>query len=79
MKYEQLTELLALPAKERIELAVRLCESVSTEGDDFELSPAWEAELARRIAHIQAHPEDCVPWEEALSRIRQHLETLRKN
>jgi putative addiction module component (TIGR02574 family) len=28
------------------------------------LSPEWQAEIERRLAHLDAHPEDSVPIEE---------------
>ena len=34
------------------------------------LTPEQEAELDRRVAEHQAHPEDAIPWEE----VRKHLQ-----
>jgi putative addiction module component (TIGR02574 family) len=70
-----LTPLLALPEDERAEIADVLYESVSAEAPVRELSPELKAELARRIADSDAHPETGVPWSEVypklLARCRQ--------
>ncbi len=60
-----LSELLKLPPRERVELAMALWESLSdAERDkDLELTVEQAAELDRRwMDHIQ-QPESSIPWE----------------
>jgi len=51
---------LALPPADRLALATELLGSV--EGTDSEWESAWSAELDRRAAEADAHPEQGVPW-----------------
>jgi putative addiction module component (TIGR02574 family) len=59
--------LLALPEEERREIAEELLESV----DPPELTDELKAELARRMAHLDAHPEDLIPWEQVRDAARE--------
>jgi putative addiction module component (TIGR02574 family) len=61
-----LAALLKLPAKDRIELAMALWDSLSDEEREAEviLTPEQEAELDRRIEEHLANPGSAIPWEE---------------
>jgi putative addiction module component (TIGR02574 family) len=61
-----LASLLKLPAKDRIELAMALWESLSDEEREAELvlTPEQDAELDRRLNDHLANPGSAIPWEE---------------
>ena len=41
--------------------------------DDFELSPAWKAEIQRRIESWEAGTAETLSWEEVRSRLRARI------
>lgn len=61
-----LTELLKLPANERIEIAMALWDSLTEAEREAELAltPEQEAELDRRLAEHVANPGSAIPWDE---------------
>ena len=61
-----LAALLKLPAKDRIELAMALWESLTDDEREAELvlTPDQEAELDRRLADHLANPGTAIPWED---------------
>ncbi len=61
-----LTELLKLPASERIEIAMALWDSLTDAEREAELAltPDQEAELDRRLAEHIANPGSAIPWDE---------------
>jgi len=61
-----LAALLKLPAKDRIELAMALWESLTDAEREAELAltPEQEAELERRLQDHLANPDSAIPWEE---------------
>ena len=61
-----LAALLKLPAKDRVELAMALWESLADNEHEAKLplTPEHEAELARRIQDHLANPASAIPWEE---------------
>jgi putative addiction module component (TIGR02574 family) len=61
-----LAALLKLPAKDRVELAMALWESLADAEREAELvlTPAQEEELDRRLADHLANPGSAIPWEE---------------
>jgi putative addiction module component (TIGR02574 family) len=80
---DELTEeLLTLPDRDRAILADRLWASLHDDGleedDNTPLSPAWSAEIKRRIAAIEDGTEQLIPGEEALAQARLVLERFKK-
>lgn len=73
---EIITAAKQLSVEDRKEVVQQLQETLPEE-EPFELSPEWTAEIQRRIAEADAHPERSVPWEQvhnaALARIANHL------
>lgn len=72
--------LLTLPEETRDWLGRFLLDS-SEDGFDGEPETSarlWREELARRIRHAEEHPEPLIPADEALARIEQRLEQLRR-
>jgi putative addiction module component (TIGR02574 family) len=66
-----LSELLKLPAGERVELAMALWESLSEaarEGE-FDLTPEQAAELDRRWTQHVQRPESSTPWDNVRRRL----------
>jgi putative addiction module component (TIGR02574 family) len=57
-----------LPIPERLRLVEDIWDSIAEEAnarpDALPLSDAQRAELARRRADADAHPEDNIPWEQ---------------
>ena len=66
MLSDTLAALLKLPAKDRIELAMALWESLTDDEREAELvlTPEQEAELDRRLAEHLANPGTAIPWED---------------
>ncbi|MBL8774680.1 MAG: addiction module protein [Acidimicrobiales bacterium] len=66
---------LALPEPARAELAAELLAShdVSQMLDEDELRRAWDAELVRRAARLDAGEEQGVPLDAALDQVRANL------
>jgi len=52
-----------LGLEERLALAQELWDSVADELQRQPLTPAQRAELERRLADAEAHPERGIPWE----------------
>ena len=65
MGLTNLSELLALPATERLELAMGLWQSLdSAELEQaLDVNPALITELERRWSRHQQHPDEAVSWE----------------
>jgi len=63
---DTLAALLKLPAKDRIEIAMALWESLTDAERESELAltPEQEAELDRRLAEHVATPGSAIPWDE---------------
>lgn len=61
----------ALPRAERVRLAEDLLSTVQ-ESDD-ETDAAWDAEIQRRIAEIDAGTATLIPAEEAFAQVRRLL------
>jgi len=74
-----LAEALKLPAKQRLELARKLEESVEGQDDAFELSPEWEREIERRIEGIVSGKTKGIPLEEMMAELRRELEKDRRD
>ena len=66
---------LQLPLKERSELAHRLIVSLDGEPEDSPeaIAQAWDEEIARRVAEIDAGTAKLVPHEEVLAEIDELL------
>ena len=77
-KVALLDELMQLDAVDRLEIAERLWDSVHPEGsarlgDVVVLTPEQMAEIDRRIAEHEKHPERAVPWEVVRARLWARL------
>ena len=59
-----------LSPDERADLADRLWISVAEQED---IDAAWEVEIERRIAQLNAGEVECVPWETVISNLRAQL------
>lgn len=62
-----LLDIAKLSPQQRIELIGELCESLSP--GDIVLSPAQDAELARRMSTFEADVKEALPW----SSVEVHL------
>lgn len=66
-----LNDALHLPLEERLRIATRLIESMDDDG--LELSPAWQAEIERRIESIKNGTAKLIDHDEAMAGARQKL------
>ena len=66
MASSPLSQLLKLPAEDRVELAIALWESLSDSEREgaFELTDAQRTELDRRWAEHLENPGSAIPWSE---------------
>jgi putative addiction module component (TIGR02574 family) len=74
---EQLeSEALELPVRERARLAQRLIASLDDDSaeDPAEVERAWEEEIRRRVAEIDAGGAELIPAEQALAELRSQLQ-----
>jgi len=71
------SEVLALPAEERADLAHALLESLH-EGVDPDADTAWLAELDRRAQAVADGTANLVDWDEARERIAARLRARRE-
>ena len=75
--YESLLQdALQLPVEERSRMAARLIDSVDE--DDTPMSPAWEAEVNRRIFKIQSGTATLIPHDEAIDSARRRIAEIRQ-
>lgn len=68
------SQLLLLPAEDRLEIGEMLIESVDTD-EDIELDEAWEAEIERRVDEIKNGTAQCFSAEEVHAEIRRRIES----
>ena len=61
-----------LPPEDRARLAEELLASLE-ESPSAEVDAAWDAEIQRRIAEVDAGTAELVPSEEVFTRVRQSL------
>jgi putative addiction module component (TIGR02574 family) len=61
-----------LSEQDRATLAGLLIESLETEADS-DVEEAWAAEIARRVAQLEAGDTKTIPWEEVRQRLRDRL------
>jgi putative addiction module component (TIGR02574 family) len=62
-------EIRSLPIAQRIDLVEQIWNSIVEDERAFELTPAQQAELDRRIAAHDAAPERGKPWEDVKRRL----------
>ena len=67
-----LEQALALPEPEREALIDALADSI-VGGDDGELGPEWNAEIARRIEAVERGESRLIPGDEVEARLRATL------
>lgn len=63
---------LQLPVEDRSRIASRLIESVD-EADDVEVSPAWRAEIEKRMESIRQGTAKLIPHDEVMAEVRRKL------
>lgn len=70
-----------LPLKERSELAHRLIVSIdrAPEGTPEEIAKAWDEEISRRVADMEAGRTRWTPADEVMARLRHKVETAKTN
>jgi putative addiction module component (TIGR02574 family) len=66
-----LREVESWPVEERIQLVEAIWERIIETGAEPELTEAQRAELDRRLAALEAAPEDVVSWEAVQEYVRR--------
>ena len=62
-------QIMRLPTEEKIDLVMDVWNSISS--DEFPpLTEEQKAELDRRLAEYEAHPEQALPWDEVYARLQ---------
>lgn len=73
---------LSLSIEERLQLVGDIWDSIADAAnaspDLLPLTAAQMAELDRRIAHADAHPEELIPMEDVLARVRAKVGRVAK-
>ena len=67
-----LQDALSLPLEDRSSIAARLIDSVD-EGEDIKPSPAWRAEIDRRIESIRDGSAKLISHDEVMEGVRRRL------
>ena len=62
-----------LSVEERLALVEELWDSIAESSGELPLSKAQRAELDRRLAEYEAHPDDVIPWEDVKASIAARL------
>jgi putative addiction module component (TIGR02574 family) len=62
-----------LSVEERLALVEALWDSIAESTGELPLTEAQQAELDRRLAEHEAHPDDVVPWEDVKTSIEARL------
>ena len=73
-----LKDAMALPAAERAEIAGTLLESLEPP-PEAGIEEAWRAEVAARVAALDAGEVETIPWEEVRSRLLLKLSERRQD
>jgi putative addiction module component (TIGR02574 family) len=66
---EILDDALSLPAEARAMIAGSLIESLDDDAPEEQVEELWSAEIARRIADIDAGRVQLVPWSDVRRRV----------
>ena len=73
---------LSLSIEERLKLVGDIWDSIAEAAnaspDVLPLTEEQRAELDRRIAEADAHPEDLIPMEEVMAQLRSKIQRVRK-
>ncbi|HEU4429091.1 MAG TPA: addiction module protein [Myxococcota bacterium] len=73
MPRPDLTAILDLPIEARLEIVAVICDSIVEEARVGELTAGQLADLERRLADADAHPESGEPWDRVRERILSSL------
>ena len=68
-----LPEILQLSVTERLQIATAIWESIASEPDNLPLTEEQREEVLRRSEAHRNNPEEAIPLEESLERIRRSL------
>ena len=58
-----LREVETWPREQKLRLMEQVWDGLLKHGDEPPVTPEQMAELERRLAHLDAHPDDVIPWE----------------
>ena len=63
-----------LNVDERLAIVQEIWDTIPVDSPDVPLTEAQRAELDRRIADHEAHPDDVIPWDEVKASVRSRLD-----
>jgi putative addiction module component (TIGR02574 family) len=66
-----LTEVQAWPPEDRLRLIEEVWDGLSDEDHEFELTEDLKVLLDRRLAALDANPDDVVTWDEIKAHVRR--------
>jgi putative addiction module component (TIGR02574 family) len=66
-----LTAIKALPIDERLRIVEDIWDSIADDSDRPHVDDELRAELDRRIADMEANPDDVCTWEEIVAYVRR--------
>lgn len=77
------TEAMKLPERERLQLVVELHETLGPglpvdDDSSVSVSPAWDAEIRRRVAEVDAGAAGSRPYEDVIAEVKAGLLARRR-
>ena len=63
----------ALPIHERIQIVKAICDGIAAEQAPFDLTNEQRSELDRRLAELDANPENVLTWEQVKARVQSRV------
>lgn len=73
MSDADVAEILKLPVEERLRLVELIWDSIAESNAALPLTDAQRAELERRLAEHEAHPDDVISWDDVKASIGTRL------
>lgn len=67
---DRFPEIMELPVPAKIELVKAILDSIAAETEVPEITEGQKRELDRRIAELDANPQNVMTWEEIKERVR---------
>ena len=68
MNYQAILDVVrTLPMVDQARLAIQIRDDLIAQSEDDDLPPELKEDLDRRLADIEANPDDFIPWEVVLA------------
>jgi putative addiction module component (TIGR02574 family) len=69
-----IAQIKALSVEDRLRLVEAIWDTIAEDPDQVRLTEAQKQELDRRIADMEANPDDCIPWEEVYAQSMRRVQ-----